>query len=186
MKRRITINQDQVSMLERIYKHSKHKAVRTRAHFLILYSESYTMLELYKIVKVHQNTVTNWLNSWLSEGLVGLYNKPGRGRKRILTDEEQRKIKQKVKQHPQKASLILPWIKTEFGKTISSQTLKRVLKSMGMRWHRARRVLFKKPNQQEYVTKKAELETLQDLEQQGYFTIYYMDESGFSLTPYIP
>ncbi len=36
------------------------------------------------IFKISYKTVYNWLNRWESDGVVGLYNKPGRGRKRVI------------------------------------------------------------------------------------------------------
>lgn len=186
MKRKITLPKEQINMLSRIIKQSKHHQVRMRAHFIILYAAGHLMRELARIFKVHQNTVTNWLNAWFSDGLAGLYNKSGRGRPSILTAEEKQRVKEEVKKHPQKAILVLDWIKKELGKTISKETLKRVLKSVGMTWHRARRVMSGKPDEEDYKQKKAALEKLKESEKQGDLTIYYMDESGFSLTPYVP
>ncbi len=93
MRRNLTLSIDQVNMLSLIHQGSKKFQVRSRAQFVILYSTGYRMSELSKIFQVHYNTATNWLNSWLSNGLTGLYNKPGGGRPPILNDQEKERVK---------------------------------------------------------------------------------------------
>lgn len=55
-----------------------------------------------------------------------------------------------------------------------------------MSWHRFRRVVGGQPNVQEYDQKQAELETLQQLEEQGKLDLYYLDAAGFCLIPCVP
>jgi transposase len=45
-----------------------------------------------KIFKVSYKTMYNWLNRWEYEGMLGLYNKPGRGRKKHLILHNQLKL----------------------------------------------------------------------------------------------
>ena len=78
------INPLSFKLLERIYHQSRHHQVRQRAHFLILASQQVKVNELMKIFSISYKTVYNWLNRWESEAMVGLYNQPGRGRKRTL------------------------------------------------------------------------------------------------------
>jgi transposase len=72
------INPLSLKLLNRIYRQSRHHQVRQRAHFLILASENINK-NLMKIFKVSHKTMYNWLNRWEDEGMLGLYNKPGRG-----------------------------------------------------------------------------------------------------------
>lgn len=73
------INPLTFKLLERIYRQSRHHQVRQRAHFLILARQGIEVEELIKILKVSYKTIYNWLNRWETEGIIGLYNKPGKG-----------------------------------------------------------------------------------------------------------
>ena len=75
------INLLSAKLLQRIYNQSKHHQVRQRAHCLILANQGMKIEQLMKIFKVSYKTIYNWFKSWESESIVGLYNKPGRGRK---------------------------------------------------------------------------------------------------------
>ena len=76
------INPLSLKLLNRIYRESRHHQVRQRAHFFILVSQNVKNENLMKIFKVSYKTMYNWLNRWEDEGMLGLYNKPGRGRKK--------------------------------------------------------------------------------------------------------
>merc|ERR1712117_603111 len=84
-------------MLDRIYKQSKYYQVRQRAHCIQLTSKGYKISELMKIFKVSRNTIYNWLNSWESSNLVGLYNQPGRGRKKTFNSVQEQQKRQEKK-----------------------------------------------------------------------------------------
>jgi transposase len=94
------INPLSLKMLKRIYRQSRHNQVRQRAHFLILASQGVKVEELRRIFQVSHKTIYNWLNRWEAEGVIGLYNKPGRGRKRTFNPEQESKIREWAKQEP--------------------------------------------------------------------------------------
>ncbi|MEG4361288.1 helix-turn-helix domain-containing protein, partial [Microcoleus sp. C2C3] len=78
------VNPLSFKLLIRIYRESRHHQVRQRAHFLILVSQGVKNKDLKKIFKISHKTMYNWLNRWEAEGMLGLYNKPGRGRKQTF------------------------------------------------------------------------------------------------------
>ena len=55
-----------------------------------------------------------------------------------------------------------------------------------MSWHRLRRGVFGKPKAEEYQAKKEQLEQLKQLDNLGIIELYYLDETGFCLTPCVP
>jgi hypothetical protein len=91
-----------------------------------------------------------------------------------------------VQQSPHQLKQVAAKIRKEWGITTSTQTIKRVLKVIGMSWHRLRRVVGGQPDAQEYEQKQVELEALKQLEDQGELDLYYLDEAGFCLIPCIP
>lgn len=180
------INPLSFKLLERIYRQSRHNQVRQRAHFLILASQGVKTEKLRVIFKVSYKTIYNWLNRWESEGIVGLYNKPGRGRKRTFNSEQELKIREWVKQEPRQLKKVLQKIKEEWGIKTSAETIKRILRSLSMTWHRMRRGVGGEPDPIEYKEKKAKLEEFKRLEDQGQINLYYLDETGFCLIPSVP
>lgn len=180
------INPLSFKLLERIYRQSRHHQVRQRAHFLILASQGSKVEELMNIFDVSYKTIYNWLNRWESEGMIGLYNKPGRGCKKIFNIEQEEKIKEWVEQEPRQLKKVLQKIKEEWGIIVSGETIKRILKRLSMSWHRMRREVGGQPDPREYEEKKAQIEEFQRLEDEGKINLYYLDESGFCLIPCVP
>ncbi len=142
--------------------------------------------ELIKIFSVSYRTIYNWFYRWESEGILGLYNKPGRGRKSKFNSQEQAQIKEWTKQEPRQLKQVKQKIQDQWKVEVSIKTIQKVLKTLKMSWHRMRRGVGGEPNPQEYEEKKAQLEELQRLEDEGKINLYYLDETGFSLIPCIP
>ncbi len=128
-------------MLRRIYRQSSRHQVRLRAHCLLLYQEGYSITHLEDILQVSRKTIYNWLNAWESKGLIGLYNQKGQGRNPTFTPEQQDKIKEWTEENRQQLKQVNNKIKEEWGICVSAKTIKRVLKSLNMSWHRLRRVV---------------------------------------------
>jgi transposase len=81
-----------------------------------------------KIFKVSYKTIYNWYERWELEGMVGLYNKPGRDSKRIFNSEEESKIREWGQKKPKQLKKVLQKVKEEWGIEVSTETIKRILK----------------------------------------------------------
>lgn len=173
-------------LLQRLYQQSRHHQVRQRAHCILLSSQSYSIAQLIDIFGVSRKTLYNWFNSWEAQGFVGLYNRPGRGRKGTFNSEQIEQIRNWTQQHPRQLKQVVGKVQEEWGISISAKTIKRVLKTVRMSWHRFRRVVGGQPDPQEYARKQAQLEVLNQLEEQDELDLYYLDEAGFCLIPGIP
>lgn len=173
-------------LLQRLYRQSRHHQVRQRAHCILLSSQNCNIAQLMDIFHVSRKTLYNWFNNWEAQGVLGLYNRPGRGRKNTFSPEQKKQIRAWVEQQPRQLKQVVQKVQEEWGIAISTKTIKRVLKAVRMSWHRFRRVVGGRPNVQEYDQKQAELETLQQLEDQGELDLYYLDEAGFCLIPCVP
>jgi transposase len=123
---------------------------------------------------------------WEQGKLVGLYDEPGRGRKRLFNADQIEQIREWVKQNPKNLKKVLAQIEQEWKIKASRDTLKRVLKSVGMTWRRVRRVVAGAPAPQEYEDKAAQLDTLKQLDRAGTIDLRDLDEAGFCLVPYVP
>lgn len=173
-------------LLQRLYRQSRHHQVRQRAHCILLSNQDYSIAQLMEIFSVSRKTLYNWWHNWDEQGVLGLYNRPGRGRKKTFNPEQMEQIRAWVQQSPRQLKQVVAKIREEWGITTSTQTIKRILKAVGMSWHRFRRVVGGQPDAQEYEHKQAELEVLKQLEDQGELDLYYLDEAGFCLIPCIP
>lgn len=173
-------------LLERIYRQSSHHRTRQRAHCLWLRSRGMKNAELLTIFPISEKTLYNWLNAWDENGLVGLYDRPGRGRKSKLTDEQEVQVKRWADDSPRQLKTVLKKIESTWDIKISLDTLQRILKALEMSWRRMRRVTAGSPPPAEYARKRSALEILKDLDHQGVIDLYYMDATGFTLVPQIP
>lgn len=175
-----------VHLLRRIYRSSRHHQVRQRAHCILLSFRRFNVSELMSIFDVTRKTIYTWLDAWEQERFVGLYDRPGRGRKPTFSDEQTEQIRDWAKAHPKNLNAVLAKIKVHWNMSVSKTTLKRLLKSVSMRWRRLRRVLAGKPDPLEYESKRQHLEALKRQDEQGELDLRYLDESGFCLVPYLP
>jgi transposase len=125
------INPLSLKLLNRIYRESRHHQVRQRAQFLILASQNIKNKNLMKIFKVSYKTMYNWLNRWENQGMLGLYNKPGRGRKETFNSAQLDEIRDWVKLQPRQLKQVVQKIKKEWSINISTETIKRIIKKKG-------------------------------------------------------
>jgi transposase len=72
----------------------------------------------------------NWLNSWERQGLVGLYNRPGRRRKATFSLESQQQIRDWAEQSPGQFKQVIEEVAAQWHISVSRQTIKRVLKAV--------------------------------------------------------
>lgn len=180
------LSSETVKILWRLYRQSKNYQVRARAHCILLINFKYSLKELIEILGVSRKTIYNWKNNWSKYKLVGLYNRVGRGRKEIFNEQQKQQIKKWVKQNPKNLKQVIEKIREEWGVVTSKDTVKRILKCLGMKWRRLRKVVNGQPEEKTYEIKKQILEALQKLSKQRSIDLRYLDETGFCLTPYVP
>ena len=180
------VSQETLSLLNRIYKHSRHYRVRQRAHCIILSHHGHTIPQLQTIFQVERVTIYAWFNAWESRSLCGLYDKKGRGRPPKLTLDQKDQIRDWVKQFPKNLNQVRALVQEKYGVTVSQSTIKRVLKSLKFSWHRIKRRVKGKPPPDLYQQRKDALEILLEEDKEGIIDLYYFDESGFCLIPYVP
>lgn len=180
------LNPENKKILERISRQSKSPQVRDRAKCIILSYERFSIEELIDLFKVSRKTIYNWLTRWEDQKLIGLYNQKGRGRKPLFNPEQEIQIKDWVKAEPKNLKKIVAKIEKSWNIKASKETLKRILKKLAMRWKRMKRGTSKSPQDWELEVKLPRIEELKEQERRGEINLRYFDETGFTLTPYIP
>ncbi|SKB15911.1 transposase (fragment) [Planktothrix sp. PCC 11201] len=126
------------------------------------------------------------MTRWEKSGFVGLYNEKGRGRKAKLSPSQIAEVKEWVKAEPKNLNKVVIKIHKNWEIKVSKETIKRMIKKLNMRWKRMKRGLSKTPDEWELEVKTPELLKLKEQDKKGEIDLRYLDESGFSLTPYIP
>ena len=114
-------------LLQRLYRQSRHHQVRQRAHCILLSTQGYKIAQLIEIFGVSRKTLYNWFNSWEAQGVVGLYNRKGRGRKSTFNSDQIEQIRLLTQQYPRQLKQVVQKVQEEWGISISTKTIKRVI-----------------------------------------------------------
>ncbi len=129
-KKFIQLTEEEKITLQEGMKNGKAHLFRERSHCLLLSNDGYEVKDLAVVFRVSQITIYGWLNRWERRGLVGLRDKPGKGRKPILTGEDLPKVKQRVQENAQQLREARLKLKEELKRDFSEKTLRRFLKSL--------------------------------------------------------
>ena len=83
---------------------------------------------------VCRQTVSIWLNNWEKNGLCGLLDKPRRGRRKILSPDQEAEVIDLIKASPGSLNKVLAEIENRWGIKLSKSTLKRLCKQEKLSW----------------------------------------------------
>lgn len=122
------LSEEEYNKLVENHQKSENFRVRNRAQAILLSFEKYPIDEIARICGVHRNTVSRWIERWNALAIDGLRDVEKEGRPPILTLEEQAKAVNIALLDPRFPHRQLSEIKAKTGKTISSYTLKRLIK----------------------------------------------------------
>lgn len=172
-----TVNDIDREWLQGQWKTGHTHTFRCRAHAILLSTKRMSIAEISLILGVTYETINAWIDRWNQQGREGIFDGEHPGRPPIL-DEGDRTIVQKiVESHPQQPSVILQKVQEQTKKSISSTTLRRVLRSMGFRWKRMR---FSLRNRRDSKAFKKASQHLKRLVSSGKTDVVFLDEAHFS------
>jgi transposase len=180
------LTESQRHTLAEIMKHDATPRARVRAHGILLSAQGRKIKEIAQIYQVDRDTVATWIKKWEQHGVASLYDKPRSGRPPKLTLAEQDLARQYIKEEPRCLKQVVERLHQKTAKRLSISSLKRLAKKARLRWKRVRKSLKSLRDPEEFTKCQRELEALQKQEDQGKIDLYYFDESGFTLDPYIP
>jgi len=176
----------EIRFLQRIHKESKRHYVRQRAHCILLSYQKYQVSDLARILGKTERTIYTWLNSWETQHFVGLYDEEGRGRKSKLNNDQQLQVKEWAKWYPKNLRKVSALVTEEYGVFVSKYTIQRIILGFRFSWRRIKKKPKGQPDPDEYNEKKEALDGFQQQAEKEEIDLYYFDETGFSLDPYIP
>lgn len=114
--------------LSSAYHHGEKRALRRRAHAILLSDQGHTIGQICEILQVRRDAVSRWLKQWEAAGLDGLIDKPRSGRTPVLDDNDHQRLQELVAEQPHQLRSLHARFQEETGKNISMVTLRRALK----------------------------------------------------------
>lgn len=176
----------QHELLESTMKNDASHRARMRAHGLLLSSQGITIKAIAKIYHVDRDTVSTWIKKWEKHGDKSLHDQPRSGRPTILNATEKELAKQYITEEPRSLKNVVERLAQKTAKRLSISSVKRLANKARLRWKRVRKSFKSLRDPIAFAKSKRELEALQKQEDKGKIDLYYFDESGFTLDPYIP
>jgi transposase len=180
------LSERQMGELKALMDSDGNARTRKRAQAILLSSRGYTIDEISAITECHRVTVSRWIDQWQERGIDGLLENEGRGRKKSLTEAEEKQVLEWLKEDARSINGLLGKVEKSFGKKISSATLKRLFKRTGKVWKRVRASLAGQRDEEEFRQCEQELVEHMEAAANGEIDLFYLDQSGFGRTPYIP
>ena len=180
------LNEIETTSLQLMFKHHPLYWTRLRAHAVLLSAKKIPLKDMAKIFSVCRQTVSIWLKNWEKDGLCGLIDQPGRGRRKKLSESQEAEVINLVKESPRSLNKVLSEIEENWGVKLSKSTLKRMCKRAKLSWRRVRKSLRKKRDSDEFNEAVELIKNLIDEENKGDLDLYYFDGSGFTLEPCVP
>lgn len=129
-KRYVLLDTHEQETLRAGYRHHGQYQFRNRCQCLLLSAAGHDMGQLSGIFQVSRLTIATWLNRWEQNGLAGLCNAKGQGRKPILSAQDAAQVQAQVRENRQQLKQATSPLKQELAKEFSTKTLKRFLKSL--------------------------------------------------------
>ncbi len=117
--------------LEKGYRQSNSAAFSRRCHIVLLKAQGRSSEEIASIMGTTIQPVNRWVKRYEAQGIGGLQNRAGQGRKPIFdrtTDEA--KVRAAVKKERQRLALAKEELEQGLGKGFSNITLRRFLKKL--------------------------------------------------------
>jgi transposase len=172
--------------LDRLVAEDLSARTRARAEAILLSSRGFSIGEIAKIKNKHIITVSRWIGQWEERGVDGILEGEGRGRKKSLTEDEFKQVAEWLGGAPRSAKAIADKIEKTFGKVVSRDTVRRILKGAGKVWKRVRASLGGDRDEDSFRLCEQELAEHLEAAARGEIKLLYLDESGFNGESYIP
>ncbi|MGP9768817.1 IS630 family transposase, partial [Halomonas sp. AOP13-D3-9] len=181
-----SLTQSEHQTLTSTYHHGEKRALRRRAHAILLSDRGHTIDQISEVLQVRRDAVSRWLKQWETSGLDGLIDKPRSGRTPVLDENDHRRLQELIAEEPHQIRSLQARLQEETGKTVSTVTLRRALKKNNFSFKRIRHSLKSLRNETDFRNTQGLLKALHKQEAQGEHVLYYFDESGFSQSSSVP
>jgi transposase len=129
----VKLTEAELVTLQEGHKNGAQFQFRDRCQGLVLSSQGMPVSQIARFFEVSDITIYSWFDRWDRNGLVGLMNKPGQGRKPILSLQNPahvKEVKAAIKKNPQSVKAVVAELEVVLDETLSVDTVKRFLKNL--------------------------------------------------------
>ena len=129
----VKLSKAELVTLQEGHKNGSQFQFRNRCQCLILSSQGKTVSELAQFFEISQITVYSWFDRWEKSGITALMNRPGRGRKPILSLQNPthiESVKTAVRKNAQSIKAMVAELESTLETGMSVDTVKRFLKNL--------------------------------------------------------
>ena len=128
---KINITEEQRNSLENGYRNGASHSFRMRCLMVLGKADGLSNAAAGERAGQTYQRVMHWVNRFLNEGIEGLRNKPGTGRKRIIsTKEDKEAVREAIRQHRQSVSKAREAWMEATGKQIKDGAFRNFLSSL--------------------------------------------------------
>jgi len=102
MKKRFVapLTEPEQQTLTSAYHHGEKRALRRRAHAILLSDQGHTINQISEILQVRRDAVSRWFKQWEVSGFDGLIDKTRSGRTPALDEHDHKRLQALVAEHP--------------------------------------------------------------------------------------
>ena len=94
------LNTTEITTLQCMSRDHPLACSRTRANAVLLSDKKMPLQSIASLCGVCRQTVSIWLNNWEKNGICGLLDKLGRGRRKILSPDQEAEVIDLIKESP--------------------------------------------------------------------------------------
>ena len=129
----VKLSEAELKTLQEGHKNGSQFQFRNRCQCLVLSGQGNTVSEFAQLFEVTRMTIYGWFDRWNNNGIAGLMNKPGRGRKPILSLQNRahiESVKTAARNNAQSIKAMVAELETALDTEMSVDTVKRFLKNL--------------------------------------------------------
>lgn len=125
--KKIILSQEARGELDKAYRFGSCHRFRMRCKAIIMKAENAKMSEICKVVGYGKLAVYDWFRRYEEEGLEGLREKGGRGRKPLMSRTDTPAVKEAMRKHRQSIKTAKDAWESSSDKHVSESTFRRFL-----------------------------------------------------------
>lgn len=154
----------QPETIKALFKNDEKYTIGIRLYAVYQVSLGQPSRKLEDLYNTSFKQITNWVHRFEKEGIEGLRDKPGRGRKASLTEEQRYRIKELLKQPPADygyntstwtGPMVIEWISKNFGIEYKKAQIYNIIKQLGFSYQKGKGIFPETDKEKQEVFKEA-------------------------------
>jgi transposase len=129
----VKLTNTELATLQEGHKNGSQFQFRNRCFCLVLSNQGKSVSQLSQLFEVSRISVYSWFDAWETNGICGLMNQKGQGRKPILSLQNKThvaQVKALVAKNPQSVKSVVAELEPKLNVKMHPETLKRFLKNL--------------------------------------------------------